>query len=49
MAQDKPHASQLRRDIDENLKRVYADLVTQDVPDRFKVLLEQLKAREADK
>jgi hypothetical protein len=35
--------------IDENLKRVYQSNLTDDVPDRFKQLLEQLKAKEAGK
>ena len=33
--------------IDENLKRVYDDMLSQDVPDRFKDLLAQLKAQDA--
>ena len=32
--------------IDENLKRVYADLVQEELPDRFKDLLAVLKAQE---
>lgn len=34
--------------IDENLKRVYDDMLNQDVPDRFKDLLAQLKAQDSD-
>ncbi len=45
MATDKPKAN-LRKDIDENLKRVYEDALKQEIPDRFKRLLEQLKAQE---
>ncbi|MFN3846016.1 MAG: NepR family anti-sigma factor [Paracoccaceae bacterium] len=41
--------SSLRKDIDENLKRVYEDALKEEVPDRFKLLLEQLKAKEAQK
>ena len=41
--------SSLRRDIDENLKRVYEDALKEEVPDRFKLLLEQLKAKEGKK
>jgi hypothetical protein len=37
----------LERAIDENLKRVYDDVASQDVPDRFTELLNQL--REAEK
>lgn len=33
--------------IDENLKRVYDDMLSQDVPDRFKDLLAQLKAQDS--
>ncbi|MCA0042245.1 NepR family anti-sigma factor [Celeribacter litoreus] len=32
--------------IDENLRRVYQKVVEEDVPDRFKELLEQLRAQE---
>lgn len=46
MAEDKPK-SRLQQEIDENLKRVYDDALQQDVPDRFKLLLEQLKARQS--
>lgn len=48
MAEEKPKPS-LRQDIDENLKRVYQDALDQEVPDRFKQLLEQLKAKEVRK
>lgn len=48
MANDTPKAS-LRKDIDENLKRIYDDALKQEVPDRFKQLLEQLKAKGAEK
>lgn len=30
--------------IDENLKRVYQDLQSQEVPDRFRALLDQLRS-----
>lgn len=33
--------------IDDNLKRVYDDMLSQEVPDRFKDLLAQLKAQDA--
>lgn len=45
MAGEKPK-SNLRKDIDENLKRVYEAALEQEIPDRFKQLLEQLKAQE---
>ena len=48
MAGDKQKSS-LRKDIDENLKRVYEDALKEEVPDRFKLLLEQLKAKESKK
>lgn len=32
--------------IDENLKRVYDDLIDAEIPDRFSQLLAQLKAKE---
>lgn len=41
--------SSLRKDIDENLRRVYEDALKEEVPDRFKLLLEQLKAKESKK
>ncbi len=37
----------IRAQIDENLKRVYARTVEEELPDRFKDLLAKLKAREA--
>lgn len=36
----------VRRQIDENLRRVYQEKVEEELPDRFKQLLEQLKAKE---
>ncbi|MFL4471760.1 NepR family anti-sigma factor [Tateyamaria armeniaca] len=46
MAQDekRPRAKDT---IDANLKRVYQEALEEDVPDRFKDLLEQLKAQDA--
>ncbi|WP_444455452.1 NepR family anti-sigma factor [Rhodobacter capsulatus] len=38
-------AEGLRRDIDENLKRVFESALDPEIPDRFKDLLAQLKAR----
>lgn len=32
--------------IDENLKRIYDDVVNEDIPDRFKDLLAKLKKQE---
>lgn len=48
MTGDKPKSS-LRKDIDENLKRVFEDALKEEVPDRFKQLLDQLKAKEGRK
>jgi DnaJ-domain-containing protein 1 len=39
--------SQAQREIDDNLKRAYVDMMNQDVPDRFTDLLAKLKAAEA--
>ena len=48
MAHDQPST---KRDdvIDENLKKVYRDMLEQDVPDRFLDLLSQLKEQEEAK
>lgn len=35
--------------IDQNLKRVYSDLVQEELPDRFKDLLAVLKAQDSEK
>lgn len=48
MAEGKPRPI-LRRDIDENLKKVFEDALDTQVPDRFKDLLAQLKAKEGGK
>ncbi|MDO9524352.1 MAG: NepR family anti-sigma factor [Gemmobacter sp.] len=39
----------LAREIDENLKRVYREILVEEVPDRFTALLEALKAKETEK
>lgn len=41
--------SAIKAQIDENLKRVYQEVLTEEVPDRFKDLLAQLKAKETGK
>jgi hemerythrin-like domain-containing protein len=41
-----PTKARLNRQINENLKRVYDDLLKEEVPDRFKKLLEELKKKE---
>jgi len=48
MSEDTPN-TKLRAQINENLKRVYEDALKEDVPDRFKLLLDQLKQKEAKK
>lgn len=44
-----PAKEAIRAQIDENLKRVYQSALEESVPDRFKQLLEQLKAKEMEK
>lgn len=41
--------SKIQQEIDRNLKRVYDDALNQEIPERFKKLLEQLKSREPEK
>ena len=48
MAQ-KNDAQKLRAQIDENLKRVYDEALETEVPDRFKLLLEELRKKAAQK
>ncbi|MFG5383274.1 MULTISPECIES: NepR family anti-sigma factor [unclassified Yoonia] len=43
-----PKRSKVERDIDENLRKVYQRMVEQEVPDRFKELLDRLKQSEDD-
>ncbi len=45
MTQD-PKKSEVERDIDENLRKVYREMVDQEVPDRFRDLLDQLRQSE---
>ena len=44
----RPKRSKIERDIDDNLRKVYRRMVEQDVPDRFKELLDRLKQDEQD-
>jgi hypothetical protein len=46
MAEDKSKA-QLKQHIDQNLKRVYDDALNEELPDRFKQLLERLRQKDA--
>ncbi|WP_098412618.1 NepR family anti-sigma factor [Thioclava sp. ES.031] len=48
MADEKPKSS-IRDQINQNLKRVYEEALQEEVPDRFKDLLAQLKAKEGEK
>ena len=47
MANDIENSKQARL-IDDNLKRVYQDMISEDVPDRFLNLLDQLKAQDSN-
>ena len=38
--------SRLHQQIDENLKRVYEEALTEEIPDRFKDLIAQLRSKE---
>jgi uncharacterized protein YpiB (UPF0302 family) len=45
---DKKIDANLKHLIDQNLKRVYQDALQEEVPDRFKQLLEQLRQKDAE-
>jgi hypothetical protein len=38
-----------QKEIDESLKRVYQDMIEDEVPDRFKDLLRQLREQDGEK
>jgi hypothetical protein len=44
--QDSPKRQAIREQINENLKRVYTATLDEDLPDRFRDLLAQLKGQE---
>ena len=46
---EKKDTSGLKAQIDENLKRVYQQTLEEEVPDRFKELLEQLRKKDSTK
>lgn len=41
--------TRIREEIDANLKRVYNEALNEDVPDRLKQLLEELRKKEQEK
>ena len=45
---DKKPSAKVADYIDQNLRRVFADLEKEDVPERFQELLDQLRAQEND-
>ena len=45
--QDAPKRQAIREQIDENLKRVYTTALNEELPDRFRDLLAQLKGTES--
>ena len=44
--EDAPKRQAIREQIDENLKRVYSATLNEELPDRFRELLAQLKGKE---
>lgn len=46
---DEPEKSKVDKEIDANLKRVYSGLLDEEVPDRLKALLEELRNKESRK
>ncbi|MDP3197416.1 NepR family anti-sigma factor [Tabrizicola sp.] len=47
--EDVSNRQAIRAQIDENLKRVYAATLNEELPDRFRDLLDQLKSKAAGK
>ncbi|MDX5351175.1 MAG: transcriptional regulator [Paracoccaceae bacterium] len=47
--EDAPKRQAIRAQIDENLKRVYTSALNEELPERFRELLMQLKAKEGGK
>lgn len=37
-----------RMQVDENLRRVFERTLSEDLPDRFKILIDELRARDSD-
>jgi Anti-sigma factor NepR len=46
--EDPPKRQAIRAQIDENLKRVYTTALNEELPDRFRDLLAQLKSKGGD-
>lgn len=46
MSEEKPK-SKIKEQIDQSLKRVYEDILNEEVPDRFKQLLAQLREKDS--
>lgn len=46
---DKRDRQALKQTIEDNLRKVYQNLLAEEVPDRFTVLLDQLRAQSAAK
>ena len=44
---DNPKKAVLHQQIDENLKRVYQETLEENVPDRFRLLLEELRKKQS--
>jgi hypothetical protein len=44
---DPKDAARLKAAIDENLRKIYQEILEEELPDRFKQLLEQLRKKEA--
>lgn len=47
--EDVPKRQAIREQIDENLRRVYAATLNEELPERLRDLLEQLKAKSAER
>lgn len=45
---DKAPRSRIKDQIDSNLKRIYDDITKEEVPERFRLLLEQLRTKSLD-
>lgn len=45
---DKRDRHALKQTIEDNLRKVYQDLLQEEVPDRFKLLLEKLRTQSGD-